>query len=954
MTTDTRRKPSDLSLDTSMTRDEGPKAETQKLDRTSQGTATSSLDSAQFSSHLTATTSVGSYGTPGTSINSAIMSGFDAVQSAQGFGQPETTVIELISTSATASAFPESFGLTISQTGQWIGAYTSTALYIICSETLPQVTGRFFKVRRKPLAMAISDNPQTIAILSNPHNIDIYRSTGEGAENAVWSNLKQRSIIFGHELTTIALSPGANLLAAGYRGGVEVVSIAHDAAENQRRQISCEPMAEVAFSGDGRTVIATSTTRKTRPTTIISVGNGLDGPISDEGIMEPLPPEQAWISQLVFPERATHARQATLFPEPITGQVNELFAFNAESESWGIFDLTMKRFTDKKVDVFDLMPSTRKMNYETALPAVSSDSAQIAIASKHSSRSEVLVYQVPFKWRNEDAHDSPQMNGQEPPALPPAYVVPLQKGEDAAPESITTLRWLARDRPELPSKRLIALTNTGIQPVDEESSAVPPAAAGRIILMDLAPTSRPSSSPRKVTINFDELPAETLGDDPMDFEREVSLLRSRTQVQRRRSSGISTDPRRIPRASTSLGMHNRQSGLLSPSDMSESSLTRRHSLSSITSDDTEISTVGALVLDEPYSQGQPRSQFSLQRAATISAQSGANRRHLLALPDRPLEYRRADGLRWIPHESDADNWVPPPPPYAQVNNPEVSRLVPGAPAPVPASLGANPRASLSTPQLTLTIPRRPVESNTPRSAVDRPRPGSQQLPAAPQFANPQQRVTSSQQRPDAQRRVSPPQQRPNAQRRISGSQQPAHPQRQLTPPEESANSQRGMTSPQQFGHPQRQLTPPEQFANPQRNLTPPQQLQQPRRRFTPPQRFPTPEQTLTRPSTTSTTGEHLPSAQQMASLEQRSSCGAPPSAARGARRIQSYDLQRPLPPLPNEARNGRPRNSRLGLFSSVVSGGGSRDDARRGSTGMTGAEEKKRKKEKKGGKCVVM
>lgn len=55
--------------------------------------------------------------------------------------------------------------------------------------------------------------------------------------------------------------------------------------------------------------------------------------------------------------------------------------------------------------------------------------------------------------------------------------------------------------------------------------------------------------------------------------------------------------------------------------------------------------------------------MSLARAATVAAVSPANRRHLRSLPYRPLEYRRADGHRELPHESDADNWVPPPPAY---------------------------------------------------------------------------------------------------------------------------------------------------------------------------------------------------------------------------------------------------------------------------------------------------
>jgi hypothetical protein len=89
---------------------------------------------------------------------------------------------------------------------------------------------------------------------------------------------------------------------------------------------------------------------------------------------------------------------------------------------------------------------------------------------------------------------------------------------------------------------------------------------------------------------------------------------------------------------------------------------RRRSFSSLSTNEERDEVVP---IDEPYSQQQPRSQFSLNRAATIAAVAPATRLHLRALPDQPLEYRRADGMREIPHESDADNWVPPPPPYTE-------------------------------------------------------------------------------------------------------------------------------------------------------------------------------------------------------------------------------------------------------------------------------------------------
>lgn len=66
-------------------------------------------------------------------------------------------------------------------------------------------------------------------------------------------------------------------------------------------------------------------------------------------------------------------------------------------------------------------------------------------------------------------------------------------------------------------------------------------------------------------------------------------------------------------------------------------------------------------MESPYAHASPRSAPTLRRAATAAA---VNQRLNPRLADgRPIEYRRADGRREHPHESDADNWVPPPPPY---------------------------------------------------------------------------------------------------------------------------------------------------------------------------------------------------------------------------------------------------------------------------------------------------
>ncbi|CAK7266975.1 hypothetical protein SEPCBS57363_002366 [Sporothrix epigloea] len=76
-------------------------------------------------------------------------------------------------------------------------------------------------------------------------------------------------------------------------------------------------------------------------------------------------------------------------------------------------------------------------------------------------------------------------------------------------------------------------------------------------------------------------------------------------------------------------------------------------------------------LDAPYSHDSPRSGMTLQRAATAAAMN--RRRHPVpatTTSGQPIVYRRADGRREHPHESDADNWVPPPPPYQKEVDPQ--------------------------------------------------------------------------------------------------------------------------------------------------------------------------------------------------------------------------------------------------------------------------------------------
>jgi hypothetical protein len=131
------------------------------------------------------------------------------------------------------------------------------------------------------------------------------------------------------------------------------------------------------------------------------------------------------------------------------------------------------------------------------------------------------------------------------------------------------------------------------------------------------------------------------------------LVRTRTMAQRRAQDRNDIVARRPSRIGTTPVQRSRTTA--NPS-------APRPRLPSDESEELIPEEVQAM-FEAPYDNQQPQSQMSLARAATVAAVSPANRWHLRALPFRPLEYRRADGDRELPHESDADNWVPPPPVY---------------------------------------------------------------------------------------------------------------------------------------------------------------------------------------------------------------------------------------------------------------------------------------------------
>jgi hypothetical protein len=867
----------------------------------------------------------------------------------------QTTVVELLSSSATSSAFPESFGLSVSLKGRWVVAYSSSALYILSVQHLPayQSSCRAFRIRRKPLAVAITDVGK-FAVLTTPHKIDIYHCGEEQGDLLSGQCKKLETVYLNTEARTVAFSHCGEVVAAGSDTGIEIRNLSEGSLETDKRQINCASVEYLAFSENGRSILATASARRTRVSTFVSV-NGVyeDALLEDNPILQPL--GKVWITQLLFPERI-NARQAVFLPDPAGSSGSEVLAFDSHADRYSIFDVPMKRFSGQKLDLPDGLRWSRSDRIEDALPAVTCDGSYAAVAVRTHGNREVWAYYLPPDWRERGLDsNSANENDEDGDNVAPLQRIQLPaKEEGAPPENITCLRWMQLIG--APVERLVVLISTVTLSVPEEVvPSAAPAASGKIMLFDFkrTPPGVEEDVPETVTIDLDDIPlTEGLADEVLELDREVDIVRRRTQVQRQRPD-LSSRPRiaesRAPRRSMSSGSTG--SGLITLRDLSDPTRTRsarrRRSFSSISTADEEAET-GSIIgpVDEPYSQSQPRSQFSLQRAATISANAPANRSHLLALPSRPLEYRRADGLREMPHESDADNWVPPPPPYTA--EPDNATSLPISANPQAAAAYVPPqqeRQQRRRSQQNSTIAARPQQAALPlpqhvsTSQPSQHPPVPQPAPRSSANQTSQQSSRSQSSRPAPANRsanvpstASPPAPPPpssfnlpvqishvQVETNVLGSQSPLRAPSVVTRRPVGADSARSPLGPPAPGFLNSPMTFPPTGISPRHSprgsasnilITRQEHLASSRSHSSPSSPVTRADsRTISNPSTDpSSPLPSPPSADQMTSLHRRSgSAGSIPRAARGAigAPSTSIDLMRPLPPPPPAAANQR-------------------------------------------------
>lgn len=637
----------------------------------------------------------------------------------EAYMRPRQTTVNLISTTASSSAaFPggEAFHFSFSPKGHHLLALNSSRIFVLCLTSDLVSVKREFKISRRPVSATILDDTSTLAVLSTDHQVNIYDLTGPNVKHI-------RSVPLDNAPRTITLSPGASVLAAAYEGGIEVYSLANSALSTDRRAVKCDAVDSLAFSNDGTMLLGTTQNSPNPNTVIISApyytedGQGA----SAEDILS-----RMWTTQILFPRSSRDCSHATLLPHHTEGQASWTFTHDRVFETFRAVRVDDLRngttyFTGPKSTAYSgrLLPCT--------LPAASEKGDLIAAGFLGQ---EIWLYGVPEALDsdlNRGLPNIPDMNtmgGAPDPEvmaggtgirIPPLSSLShgLQSETDRPPQwqvlvdryrnlfvkgrqmakihGVSSLRWVGRQTSEgnhgLKGERLVAVAPGGVSTTSEGGSDESvPLDGGRVVLFDFERDIGPSSL-RVITIEIGGNEPETLEEENRDLETEVAIFRRRTiavgrgglggsrivGMDRPGAEAIGSFPSRTGRPQPgAIASFEEGQQPLSPTTTSRADWASQAVASPI--EDHLTVEEAQEALDGPYSHTSPRSRTTLYRAATAAAAS--RRRNPPSTPSSGrVEYRRADGRRELPHESDADNWVPPPPPYT-----------PDAEAPLPEHL----------------------------------------------------------------------------------------------------------------------------------------------------------------------------------------------------------------------------------------------------------------------------
>ncbi|KAI2635490.1 hypothetical protein GGS21DRAFT_84998 [Xylaria nigripes] len=600
----------------------------------------------------------------------------------EAYLRPNKTTIKLISNSISSSSAPGGEGMQFSPSprGHHLLAYNSSRIYVLDLRCASLVVRRELKILRRPVSACIVDDGSFLAVLSTDMQIDLYDLKQSPPR-------REQSFILDNTPRAISFSPCGNVLATAYEGGIEVSSLRAGAFSTDRRSVKCDGVDSLAFSLDGTQLLGT-TTASTTPNTVI-----LTAPYYDPGSQLAKDDISAlWTTSILFPNASRDCSHAVLIQESSSMEAAWTFTYDRSFETF------------RAVRVDDLRNGT---TYFTGpVPTASSPDPLLPCTLPAANYQGELV-SAGFEGKNiwlygipEDLEAVPEVNhvvesstlntlnrrsssrsARSPSQIQradgfrvPQWQILCDKLRNtfisgrmiAEMAGVSNVKWVSGFGESSLQERLV-ITAKGIVPhrLINEEEGIDFLDGGRITILDFN-YGLENGGEQEITIEVGTMVPEALEEEHRDIDTEVAIVRRRTVAQRRGNQGG------VMHAATTI---NRQAEALLRISVAEAELEdplipRRmitatdHLRPPVSEGLDDVSLEEAQeALDAPYTHASPRSGTTLRRAATAAA---VNRQRNPPPPTAGhVEYRRADGRAEHPHESDADNWVPPPPPYSK-------------------------------------------------------------------------------------------------------------------------------------------------------------------------------------------------------------------------------------------------------------------------------------------------
>ena len=643
------------------------------------------------------------------------------------FTRPHQTIINIISTTTSSSgAFPygEAFDFAFAPKAQWCLAISSSRIIVLDTASEEVSVKRELKVVRKPLSAYILPDGSRLAVLSTNHKINIYDLSQELPKFL-------RSVSLDDPAHTVALSSHGEVLAVAYDGGIVVYSLADNASSTDKRAVKCDWVDCLSFSDDGTMLLGTTQGSKSASTVILSAPYFAD---SAEDIPHSELISHMWTSQILFPNSSRDCSHATLLPWKIDHDANWTLTYDRVFESFRAVRTDDLRngttyFTGPKPKKERERRRSKSALVPCTLPTITPKGELVAAGFLGS---EIWLYGVPEDLDNpgvavSNAQGGPSLSGPtdatstSPPGSPkpeieglPRWQVLVDKYRNvfatgrriAKVPGASQLCWSCRRKvdkaPRHVRERLIIAAPGGVTgSSDLEQEEMASVDGGRLVVLDFN-WSTLGGRIDEITVEVGNVDPQLLEEENTDMATEIAIVRRRTVARRDgiprsnvasvadvlRPAGEEVPP--VPPVPTSVGFGLDETAIAVPES--------RRSVSPDSPTEGVSLEEAAEALDGPYSHTHPRSRNTLYRSATAVE---ANRRRNPHIPaSGRVEYRRTDGTE-LPHESDADNWVPPPPPYTK-----------DAEEPLPRHLQSTLASRNATPQIMGSIRRRPVRSQS--------------------------------------------------------------------------------------------------------------------------------------------------------------------------------------------------------------------------------------------------